>query len=203
MVRAAILVSCLCLPCLAHAQIYVCKDAAGRTITSDRVIPECAARPMRELGNNGYTRREIPAPLTAEQKRQIELETERQRAEEIAATEARRRDQAILERFRSEAEIHAAHKRAVMDVQEKIRLETITLGVAEKQLRESTADAEKHRGKAGPPPALMRKVEEAQNAVNAENNLIQQRQAEQLKVGLWFDETLKRYRDLTGASAAR
>src|SRR3569832_1847253 len=46
----------------AHAQdILMCKDAYGKTFTSDRPIPECSGRAVRQLDRNGLVRRDIPA----------------------------------------------------------------------------------------------------------------------------------------------
>ena len=127
----------------AKAQIFTCKDSTGRTLTSDRPIAAYAARPMRELNKNGVVMREIPAPLTAEQKHQQQLEADRQRAQAEAVLEVRRRDQALLERFRNEDEIEAARKRAVADNQEKIRLELARVPALEKQLKDATAEAQR------------------------------------------------------------
>ena len=55
----------ICIAPGAHATIFMCKDASGRTITSDRPIPECAERTVWEYGNTGSLKREIAAPLTA------------------------------------------------------------------------------------------------------------------------------------------
>jgi len=43
----------------AYAQLYVCTDARGRTLTSDRLPAECADRPIRELRSDGSVRRVI------------------------------------------------------------------------------------------------------------------------------------------------
>ena len=188
----------LALPGWVGAQIYVCKDSSGRTITADRPIPECAARPMRELGNNGVTRREIPAPLTPEQKQQRALEAERQRVENEAAMEVRRRDLAMLERFRNENEIHAAHKRAIEDIQQNIKQEAVALAVAEKQLKEAQTESDQRKSRPGAVLLPTRKLEDARSAVATENDLIRQQKIHLLKVDTWFDETLKRYRELNG-----
>ncbi len=42
-------------PLLAQAEIYICKDASGKTLTSDRPIMECQDRKVRVLGKNGLT----------------------------------------------------------------------------------------------------------------------------------------------------
>ena len=125
---------------LAQARIYVCKDAAGRTLSSDRPIAECSTRPMREMDRHGITRREIPAPLTAHEKLKKEDEARIRRAEEIAAAERRHNDRAILSRFRSEDAIIDSGRRNVAIVQENIRRETQTLAAAEQRQRAVEAE---------------------------------------------------------------
>ena len=191
------------LPSLVHAQIYICKDSTGRTITSDRPVAECANRAMRELGSNGATRREIPAPLTAEQKRQKQDDEVRLKAAADALLELRRRDAAILERFRSENEIHLAHKRAMSESEQKLRLEVAKLGLAEKQLKDAQGEAELRKPGSAITPYLTRKIDEARSAIETHNELIRQHKSEALKVDFWFDETLKRYRELTGAGLVK
>lgn len=185
------------------AQIYVCKDANGRTMTADRPIPECATRPMRELGSNGVLRREIPAPLTAAQREQQQRDNAKLQAEAEASLELRRRDTAILERFRSEVEIEAARKRAVIDVNEKIRQERGMLISAERQLKDALAEASLRTRNKVVPPRLAQQVEQAQSAVSAEQSLMQAHQRELLRTDVWFDDTLKRYRELTGSEPPR
>lgn len=199
--RNAVWLTIAALPILAHAQIYICKDVNGRTMTSDRPIPECATRPMRELGSNGVTRREIAAPLTAAQKHQREIDADRLRSETEAALEVRRRDVAMLERFRSESEINGAHKRAIEDIQENIRRENITLVLAEKNLKEAQLESEGRKSKNGMALVPTRRFDDAKAALTAQIGLIRQQKSDLLKVDIWFDETLKRFRELNGAAA--
>lgn len=199
MTRSAFWLTLAIVPALVHAQIYICKDANGRTLTSDRPIPECAARPMRELGSNGVTRREIAAPLTAAQKHQREVDNDRLHSESEAALEVRRRDLAMLERFRSETEINAARERAIEDIQENLKRETVTLALAEKNLKEAEQESDGRKGKKGVALLPTRRFEDAKATVASENDLIRQQKSNLLKVDIWFDETLKRYRELNGA----
>jgi hypothetical protein len=187
------------LPGLVQAQIYVCKDSAGRTISADHAIAECAARPMRELGNNGVTKREIPAPLTAEQKRQRQLEAERVQAEAELSMQQRRRDLAMLERFRNENEIEAARARALEDVQKNIKHEGMMLALAERRFKDAQTEAEHRKDKNGRPLLPTRQFEDAKTGVNVETELMRQQQINLSKVETWFDETLKRYRELVGS----
>ena len=82
--------------------IYVCVDAKGRRITSDRPIPECLDREQRELSSTGATRRVVPASLTAEERERLEAQAQQEAAERAKANEDRRRDRALLSRYPSQ-----------------------------------------------------------------------------------------------------
>ncbi len=200
---ATLMLSLTAMPGLAMAQIYICKDAAGRTITSDRPIPECATRPMRELGSTGVLLRTIAAPQTAEQREQEQRDKDKAKAAADAALEVRRRDTAILERFRSEVEIEAARKRAVADVNGKISQQQTMSVLADRELKEALVAAGLATKNKVVPIPLARKVERAQSAVTAEQNQMRSHQLELLRVNAWFDDTLKRFRELTGSEPPR
>lgn len=189
---------CLLAPALAMAQarIYVCKDGAGRTLSSDRPIAECSTRPMREMDKNGITRREIAAPLTPEEKEKNEQEARARRAEELAAVEQRRNDAAILSRFRSEDDIIAAGRRNVTIVQENVRRERQVLAAAEK--RQQAAEADLARLPAGEPrPAYLRqRLEESDQAVNGSRRRLDDYEAEILLINTRTEATLARFREL-------
>lgn len=190
-------------PGLAYAQIYSCKDSAGRTLTSDREIPECAARDMREIGKNGVFRRVIPAPLTAEQRHQKQIDDERQKQMAEAMLEMRRRDQAILARFRNESDIELAHKRATNDLQEKMRQSDRALLIASMQLSNTEAEMARRDNKKAMPAYLEQRAAEAKTGIAVENIHMRQYQAELSQLDSSFDETLKRFRELTAMSAAK
>src|SRR5436189_5270075 len=107
----------------AHAQkIFMCKDPSGKTLTSDRPIPECTGT-VKELDKQGIVRREIKPPPTAAEREALKKEEEKMKAEEIAAAERRRNDKALLGRFRNENDIEVARKRNVDLVQDQIKRE--------------------------------------------------------------------------------
>lgn len=169
------------LPGWAHAQIYTCKDASGRTLSADRPIQECANRPMREISRDGWVRREIPAPLTAEQKRQLELQQEQRKAQEAALEEQRQFDRVLMMRYSSEAGIEAARKRDVQVMQDQI-LESNRI-ISEAELQQQ-------------PAALPHKRDLAQQAIRSETQNISQTQAAIVQAHARYDLILKRYREL-------
>ncbi len=185
----------LSLPAAAMAQIYVCKDASGRTITSDRPIAECANQPMRELDRNGVTRRQIPAPLTAQQRRERDALEEKQRIEAVALEERRLYDRALTTRYRNEADIDLSRKRAIELLDDQMRIDTNALTRESKELKLAQAlppDSAKPAAVA----AARKRLEDAMRVVESRLSSIEQRKADMDRTHLKFDAALKRFREL-------
>ena len=189
---------CLLAPALALAQgkIYICKDAAGRTLTSDRPIAECSTRPMREMDRNGITRREIAAPLTADEKKQAQEEARARKAEELAAVEQRRSDAAILSRFRSEDDIVDSGRRNVAIVQENVKREKQVLAAAEKRQQAAEADYAQLSGTEPRSAYLRQRLEEADRGVSGSRRRLDDYEAEILLINTRTETTLERFREL-------
>ena len=189
-------------PGIVHAQIFSCKDSKGRTLTSDREIPECASRDMREIGKNGIVRRVIAAPLTAEQRRAKQLDEDRAKQQADAVLEERRRDKALLARFRNEGEIDRAQQRALADLQEKIRHSDHAVALATEQLKNAESDAARRNNKVVP-PYIQQRIDDATASVGIEISRRKQIQSDLSQLGQSFDDTRKRYRELTENSVAK
>lgn len=198
---------CLLLPLMlahwsAHAQIYMCKDASGRTLTSDRAIPECADRPLREYDRRGLVRREILPPPTSQQKRELQSQEEKRRHEELAAEEQRKSDRAMRFRYRNEAEIEVARKRAVDGIQEQIKRETGVLAAVESRRQGALAETDSYRKKnEAVPPDLQRSLYDADRGIRESKKMIADQEAEIAAINAKHDETLKRYRAISGIAA--
>lgn len=200
--RLAFLLVLASVPGLAHAQIFSCKDSKGRTLTSDREIPECASRDMREIGKSGIVRRVIPAPMTAEQRHAKQLDEERAKQQAEALLEARRRDQALLARFRNEDEIDRAHQRALGDMHEKIRQSDRAFALATDQLKIAEVEAARRNSK-NIPPYMQQRIDDAKTSFSAEVSRRRQIQSDLAQLDQTFDDTRKRFRELNQTSAAK
>ncbi|MGZ3157726.1 MAG: DUF4124 domain-containing protein [Burkholderiaceae bacterium] len=188
--------------CSAHAQIFMCKDASGKTLTSDRPMPECTSA-VREFGTSGQLKRIIPAPLTAEQKKQKQIDDDKQKAEAEAAAEHKRQDRAMLARYNNESEINAARKRVLDQEQEQVKRENITIADAEKQLAIANKERESLKLKnAKPSPALNNRIETAETTIKDSQRSIKDHEEQMVQINLKFDETLKRFRELTTPTTA-
>lgn len=177
----------------AHAKIYMCKDASGKTLSSDRPIPECADRPVREYSNNGNTRKELAAPLTAEQKRALELQEEKKKAEQLAAAEQKRSDRALSARYRSEDDIAAARKRDTDLVSIQITQYKAALHGAEK---EQAAGLERKQ-KGNLSPSMQAKLDRNDQSVRDLHKHIKDGEAELAQMNEKYDQILRRYREIT------
>lgn len=189
------------LPFAAHAEIYICKDASGRTLTSDRPIMECQDRKVRVMNSSGTTR-ELAAPLTAEEKRQKQAEDDQKRGDVEASKEQRRQDRALLARYKSESDIETDRKRTLDGVKDQLR--RAETGVAESEKRQKEVlDQTEVQKKAKKPvtPALQGQLDLAEQSVADSRKQLADRQAEIAQINAKFDNTLKRYRELNGSVA--
>lgn len=182
----------------AQAKIYMCKDASGKTLSSDRPIPECADRPVREYSNNGSKHKDYAAPLTAEQKRALELQQERIKAEQAAAAEQKRSDRALSARYRSEDDIAAARKRDTDLVSIQITQYKAALHGAEK---EQAAGLEKQQ-QGTLSPAMQAKQDRLQQKVQDLKKHIKDSEVELAQMNEKYDLTLRRYREITKTALA-
>lgn len=126
-------------PLTAQAQIYICKDAAGRTLTADRPLPECANRSTRELDRSGITRRETAAPLSPEQRRERQAQEEKQRIIAAGIEERRLYDRALMTRYRSYSDIAIARQRAISLLEDQRRIDTSALTGEMKEMKSAQA----------------------------------------------------------------
>lgn len=187
----------------AQAQIYMCKDANGRTLTSDRPIPECANRTQKELRGNGTVKREIPPPLTPEQVRQKKEDDEKRKVEETAAADQKRRDTVLLTTYQTEAQLEAERQRAVTQLRNNINIAITAQNNAEQRRKAAQTEADQVRKSGKPvPTALKNRIDDAQKVADHESKNAEGMEAEMVKVKLKYDDMLKRYRELNTPSAS-
>lgn len=188
----------------AAAEIYSCKDATGRVITSDRPIPECADRAVTVRKNVGQAPKEIPRPLTPEERRKAQAEEARQKELAIAEEERQKQERYLLTHYRSEDDIERDRKEKLNSVKEKIRIGNEQIQFVTKLLTD--LDAEKLRR----PQASPAESASFDNRANALRNSIKKTQdnnyaaeTEQAKINAQFDAILKQYREIVQERKAK
>lgn len=185
-------------PACAQTRIYTCKDASGRTLTSDRPLPECQGREGRVLSGQGTTVQKIDAPLTPEQIAAREAEQHKKREEDERRREQARKDKALLNTYSSLDDIENKRQRALAQVEREMRESERRISLLDRQAAENRAEAEFYKKKALP-PELKRRVDENEASIRAERHLYEAKKGEVAQVNARFDEDRRRYVDLTGA----
>ena len=175
--------------------IYSCIDDKGRRLTSDRPIPECAAKEQRVLNRDGSLRAVQPPTMTAEERAEKEARERREAEARAAQADAVRRDRNLVARYPNEQ----LHDRAREAAQDTVRL---AMKASELRLRELAAErkplldeAEFYNGK--PLPLKLRQQLDANDAsTEAQRTAIANQQAELGRINRIYDIELERLRRL-------
>ena len=178
------------------SRIYTCKDASGKTITSDRPLPECQGREGRVLSKTGTTVQTIEAPLTDDQRAAREAEDEKKKEAAVVRAEQLRRDKALLSTYQNLDDLESKRQRALLQVEREMRESEKRMGVLEKVEQENKQEQEFYKRKQMP-VELKRRVDENEGALRAEKLLLASKKGEIVQVNQKFDDDKKRYTELT------
>ncbi len=184
----------------AGGRIYTCKDASGKTITSDRPLPECQGREGRVLSTQGTTLKTIDATLTPEQQAARELEEEKKKEAALKRAEQLRRDKALLNTYQNIDDLESKRQRALLQVEREMKDAERRVSFLEKQEQEYKQEEEFYKKKKMP-VELKRKLDENEGALRAERLLMTSKKDEITQVNLKFDDDKKRYLELSGAAS--
>ena len=185
---------------VAYSQLYVCTDARGRTLTSDRPPPECADRPVRELRSDGSVRRVIEPPLSAEQRAAREAEARRQAEEADRQRAQMRRDLALLEAYATTDEIEEARNRALGTRSQLIDRANKRIEEHKRERAKLDKEAEFYVGRELP-DSLKRALENNSALMRSEQRIVDDVRGDMDRVNARFDAENKRWRELISAGA--
>jgi hypothetical protein len=196
----AALLAMLLIAAPASAEMYVCTDATGRTITSDRPPRECANLPVREMRADGSVRRVIEPPLTEEQRRERAEKARREyEAKETRRSQARR-DIALMETYATEEEIEVMRQSTLAGRQAVIERSKLRLKEFEAERTRLANEAEFYANRKLP-HKLERAMESNKALMQAEERVIGEMQADMTRINGRFDAELQRFRELVVAGA--
>lgn len=184
----------------APGDLFVCTDARGKTITSDRPPPECADRPIRELRSDGSVRRVIEPPPTAEQRAQKAAEDRRKADEERLRRDQARRDRALLETYAVEQDIEQARMRAVENRRTIVDRARNRMDELQRERKKLDAEAEFY-AKREQPDKLKRAYTSNAALVQAQEKIIADTEAEIKRINERFELERKRFRELVQGGA--
>ncbi len=179
----------------AFAQVYVCTDTSGRTITSDRPPRECANVPIREMRPDGSVRRVIEPPLTAEERAQRAVQARREYLEQERKRAQTRRDIALMETYAGEEEIETARQQALNSREALIERAQQRLQDYARELKRLQNEAEFYINREMP-AKLAHAFAANESLARSEQRLIADMQAEMVRINERFDAEAKRIREL-------
>ena len=175
--------------------IYSCVDPSGKRITSDRPIASCSDREQRELNADGSVKRIVPPTMTADERSEAEAREREAAAERAMRVEALRRDRNLLARFPNEAAHYKAREAALDDTRKSVRVSEARLTLLASERKPLMDEAEFYVGK--PLPTKLRtQLDGNDAATDAQRSLIQNQQAEIIRVNALYDAELLRLRKL-------
>lgn len=178
------------------ADLYSCKDEAGRVISSDRPLPECGNRSIRILRSDGVQKGEIAAPLTAEQKIQKEIVDQKKKAQENAQREQNQSDRALVAAFPSLQALEASRKRQVAEITQEISSAKKRIELKYPDLEAANAELEFYKKK--PVPNVVKsKIQTAALSILVEDELIATKNSELAQLNKKYDSDGKRLRELS------
>jgi hypothetical protein len=193
----------LLLPALStQAQIYSCKDASGKVISSDRPIPECARADMRVLNADGSVKQVIPAPMSAEQRARAAEEQKRADDARRAAEEQKRRDRALLQAYKTEQDLADTYIRQLSAPLQAIKASHARIKSLSVDIDRILQEGEFYKGKSWP-VQLRRKLAEVAAGIESENRAIAERADDIARLNEKFAEERARYRVLVAKAATQ
>ena len=181
----------------AYADIYSCKDAAGRTLTSDRPIPECVDRAMFVRQHPAQSQREIPRTKTAEERRKADEELEKQKIADQLEDQRKREELYLLANFKSENDIEVTRQKSLEVVKEKIRVGHEQMKGVDVLLTE--LQAEQNNGKTKSPAEnanLQSRAGQLVLSLKNSRESVARYEVEKTLINTQYDDILSRYRDV-------
>lgn len=179
----------------ASSAIFSCTTPDGRKLTSDRPIPDCAAREQRVLNKDGSLRRVHPPLMSPEERADREASERKLALERSAAQDAMRRDRNLATRFPNAA----AHQKAREAALDTVRS---AMNNSESRMRELTAErkpllneAEFYKGKQLP-AKLRQQLDAVDAAAEAQRGAIANQEIELVRINKLYDLELERLKKL-------
>lgn len=175
--------------------IYCC-DVGGQPICGDVLPPACYGRTYRELSPQGTLRREVQAPLSADEVARREEELRRRRLAEAEALKQQRIDRALLETYRSLDDLDARRDRALAELDrsiEALRQREADLVQRQRDLIRDAVTNDSRQGRQD----VADDVRSLDGEIVAQRTVIDVKQREREAVRSRFEEDRRRYVELT------
>jgi hypothetical protein len=187
-------------PAVLAQSIYSCVDSSGKRLTSDRPIRECHTREQRVLNSDGTVKTILPPSMTSDERADYEARERKESQQQAAQQEALRRDRNLMRRYPNEASHRNAREAALDDVRKSLDRSERRLSDLAGERKPLADEAEFYQGK--PMPAKLRQQMDANDAaVEAQRSLVQNQEAELVRINALYDVELTRLKRLWAGAA--
>lgn len=184
-------------------QIYTCVDAQGNRLSSDRPIPECAGKDQRVLNRDGTTKAVVPPLQSPEEKARTDAAKRQAEQLRLAREAEARRDRALLARYPDQQTHDEARAKALEPALRQAENARRRLQELENEGQNLARERESLPTKAVP-AGLRARIAANEGAVEAQQTILRDQEAERERLGLQFDAELTRLRALwAGATPGR
>ncbi|MES2564086.1 MAG: hypothetical protein V4637_15335 [Pseudomonadota bacterium] len=191
-------------PAAASSKIVCWKDQAGKVIgCGDKVPPEFQESATKELDSRGVTRKSTESVAEINQRRALEQETGRSKADEDRKLlDLKRQDTALLATYSNERELDLKRDRELQVIDLQMEQIAASLKIATQRANEAKTRFESVEKSARAPSNTLRDelVRATTTKQQLEQNLIA-KQKEKEDMRQRFAEQKKRYNELRGSSA--
>jgi hypothetical protein len=181
-------------------QVFTCVNAAGRALTSDRLIGECMDREQRVLSRDGTLLRVVPASLTADERAEKEAKERKEAAARDARSEAVKRDRNLMQRFPNVAAHQKARDQALEVTQFAITQSEARLADLERERKPLMDETEFYKGKTMP-GKLKGQLDANDAATAAQKELLVTQKAELERASKLYDTELAHLKKLWAGAA--
>jgi Domain of unknown function (DUF4124) len=184
---------------VAQTKLYKWTDASGKVHYTDKLPTESAGRASEELSKGGTVVRKNAAPISAEERAELEQERKRKLEEAALAKEQRRKDLALLNTYSSERDIEEARARALKANEDAIK-------DAERKLAEARKRGDKLRGEAEfyakkpMPRQLQQDISVNELEIKAQTEVADAKRRDVASINAKYDDDKRRFEDLNRAS---
>lgn len=194
----------LSVPLMAAAQsgtrTFYCCDVNGQPMCGDVLPQACYGRAYREISPQGTVRREIAAPLTAEEIARRDEEMRRRRLIEAESLKQQRLDRALLETYRDLPDLVHRRDRALGELDRSItalRARESDLIQRQRDLIQESAASESRTVREG----IAEDIRNLDGEIVAQRSVIDAKLREREAVRARFEDDRRRYVELTAPSA--
>jgi len=183
---------------------YRCVGKDGKKHYGQTIPNECLGMRLEMLNQQGFVVKRIDPEGDEKARLAKEEEAQKKRDAEAAVKDSQRRSRALLATYTSEKDIQDSRERAL--VENKNQMQEVEGRIAEIKKRKDRSQKElelfKTSGKGTPPERLKEEINIAELDLKSQETVLLSKKKDAESINARFDEDLRRYRELTGRSAA-